>query len=405
MTTTTPSAPPAQPGLLRSLNNRTVLRLLTERGTLSRGDVRDLTGLSKPTASQLLTRLEDAGLVESAGFGDTGPGGRAPQLYRIVGAAGHAAAIDARPGAIHARVADITGKVVGSATTTPRGDAVADTIEALEAACAASGITTTNLNAVVIGAPGSFDTTTDQVRYADHLVGWQNPGITAAIGERLPGAIVAIENDVNLVAIAELHRAATANATLTPGGVVDTSADDFFLLWLDERVGGALVIGGTIYRGHRGAAGEAAFLLPSGVMPDDTTKASGGFEQLVGEDALSALATSAVADAAPARSASSAAASAMAAVAADPALLPQLARRYAVGIASVIALLDPARIVLAGELTVVGGEQLRAAIAVELGDLVIAAPPVVLSADPGEPILDGALILSLEHARASVFST
>ena len=74
---------PAQPGLLRSMNNRVVLDLLIERGSLSRGDVHALTGVSKPTASQLLTRLEESGLVLPIGFGDTGPGGRAPQLYAI----------------------------------------------------------------------------------------------------------------------------------------------------------------------------------------------------------------------------------------------------------------------------------------------------------------------------------
>jgi len=387
VSTTTPSEPPAQPGLLRSLNNRTVLRLLIEHGTLTRGEVRELTGLSKPTASQLLTRLEEAGLVEPNGFGETGPGGRAPQRYRIVGSAGHAAAIDVRPGALHTRIADITGRVVGTAVSDPTGGAVADTIAALDAACRAAGIERTDLDAVVIGAPGSFDAVDDRLRYAEHLAGWQHDGITAAIGAGLPGAVVAIENDVNLVAIAEQHLA----------GEADGGDGDFFLLWLDERVGGALVIDGTIYRGHRGAAGEAAFLLPSGVEPDAGTRVDGGFERLVGESAVSALAGAAAAG--------RPAAEAMAVVAADPALLARLARRYAIGVASVIALLDPARIVIAGGLTAVGGEPLRAAIAAELDDLVITAPPVVLSAGSDAPILDGGLIMSLDHARASVFST
>lgn len=50
---------PAQPGLLRNLNSRVVLDLLIEHDTLSRSDVRTLTGLSKRTGSLLLQRLEE----------------------------------------------------------------------------------------------------------------------------------------------------------------------------------------------------------------------------------------------------------------------------------------------------------------------------------------------------------
>ena len=71
-----------------------------------------LTGLSKPTASQLLQRLEDSGLVRPSGFGDTGPGGRAPQLYRINPTAGYAAAVDVRRDLVRVRLLDITGAVV-----------------------------------------------------------------------------------------------------------------------------------------------------------------------------------------------------------------------------------------------------------------------------------------------------
>ena len=109
----TASPVPATPGLLRSINNRTVLELLIQHPSLSRGDVCSLTGVSKPTASQLLTRLLDAELVLDAGPGSPRPGGRPPQMYKLNPRAGFAAAINVDPTSIQVRVADLVSFCLG----------------------------------------------------------------------------------------------------------------------------------------------------------------------------------------------------------------------------------------------------------------------------------------------------
>lgn len=58
---------PGTPRVLRAMNDRAALDLLLEHGPLSRTRIGKLTGLSKPTASQLLARLEAAGLVLAGG--------------------------------------------------------------------------------------------------------------------------------------------------------------------------------------------------------------------------------------------------------------------------------------------------------------------------------------------------
>ena len=73
---------PGTPSLLRGINDRAALDLLLEHGPLSRTRLGELTGLSKPTASQLLSRLADAGLVVTSGNSQGGPGPRA-QLYAV----------------------------------------------------------------------------------------------------------------------------------------------------------------------------------------------------------------------------------------------------------------------------------------------------------------------------------
>ena len=52
---------PGTPRVLRAMNDRAALDLLLEHGPLSRTRIGKLTGLSKPTASQLLARLESPG--------------------------------------------------------------------------------------------------------------------------------------------------------------------------------------------------------------------------------------------------------------------------------------------------------------------------------------------------------
>lgn len=381
---------PAQPGLLRSMNNRVVLDLFIERGSLSRGDVHELTGLSKPTASQLLVRLEESGLVLPGGFGETGPGGRAPQLYRLNPLAGHAAAVDVRPDSICARVCDIAGSVVAeyglSDIPEPRG--ARNVAHALEKACALAGITIGELQGIVVGVPGSYDAAADVLRYAEHLEGWGDPGIGEALRLLLGGAPVALENDVNLVALAEQRASGTADET-------------FFLLWLGEGIGGALMIDGSLFRGSRGAAGEAAFLLPPGSLIVDRDRTTGGFEDLVGAASLRELAAAAGHD-------ETSWSRSLAALLEDPAAsdtVQEIARRYALGLASVIALVDPARMILAGELATIGGARLRDAVVAELDALVLAAPPLDLAAAGNSPILDGAMLRSLDLARERVFTT
>lgn len=381
---------PAQPGLLRTLNNRVVLDLLIEHDTLSRSDVRTLTGLSKPTASLLLQRLEESGLVTPSGLGDTGPGGRAPQLYRINPTAGYAAAVDARPGSVRVRISNIAGAMVTECAD--EDDQLASGPESVAAiirsCCDSAGLAPSQLDAIVVSVPGSYDIATDTLSYVDHVPGWQHPSVGAELRTLFPDASVAIENDVNLAAIAERHAARG-------------ESDSFFLFWLDDGVGGAIMIDGALHRGTRGAAGEAAFLLIPGAVLDAESRTEGALERLVGEEALRALAAGAGHEAATA-------AEALKALLDDPAAAPAVAdlcNLYACAIASVIALLDPARIVLAGKLARLGGERLRAEVARQLAGIMPAAPKLSLTAATDTPILDGATLMSLGIARDRVFTT
>src|ERR1700754_797100 len=103
---------PGTPRLLRALNDRAALELLLARGPLTRAQIGELTGLSKVTASQLVERLEERGLVTRVG---EPAGGRGPhaQLYAVPPASAHVVGLDVAADRVVAACADITGEIIG----------------------------------------------------------------------------------------------------------------------------------------------------------------------------------------------------------------------------------------------------------------------------------------------------
>ncbi|WP_030685075.1 ROK family transcriptional regulator [Streptomyces globisporus] len=402
MAGTTPGTP-GTPRVLRAMNDRAALDLLLEHGPLSRTRIGKLTGLSKPTASQLLARLEAAGLVVATGTTEGRPGPNA-QLYAVNARAAYAAGLDVDQHRVHAAVADVTGEIVGEYELRTPGRSASGVVrqvtEALAGAVEAAGIAREDVRRLVIGTPGAFDPATGRLRYASHLPGWHSPTLLEELAAALPMPFE-YENDVNLVAVAEQRLGAARGHT------------DFALLWNEGGLGAALVLGGRLHRGFTGGAGELGFLpVPGTPLVRQVTKAnSGGFQELAGIQAVPRLARAAgietpdhpfvpVVTGLLSRAAET--------HEDDPRyaeLLDRYAERLATGLASLVAVLDPELIVLAGDALVPGGEPLRARVQSELADLAPSRPRLVLSAVRRSPVLRGALESALATTRDEVFDT
>lgn len=386
---------PGTPRVLRAMNDRAALDLLVSQGPLTRTQIGELTGLSKPTASQLLARLEAAALVRTTGNVTGRPGPNA-QLYEVDPAAAQVAALAVDQLGITAAVADITGQVLGEERVGT--DAVGADVpnrtarlvaRAVDGALAKAGLSREQLHGTVIGTPGALDPQTGRLRYAPHLPDWHSRALKEELAEEL-GTPITIENDVNLAAVAEQHDGAAQDF------------DDFVLVWVDEGVGAAIVLGGRLLRGATGGAGEIGYMpLPgaplarggdrSAARPD----AGGGFQRLVGSPSVIELAH---AYGAPeARTVDEA-------LARDD-VRKEVARRLATGLAAVVAVVDPRLVVLSGEVPQAGGEALRALVEEEFTGLALPRPELRLSDIDGNPILIGALHTALAQARDAVFDT
>ncbi|MCX5382395.1 ROK family transcriptional regulator [Streptomyces sp. NBC_00083] len=393
---------PGTPRVLRAMNDRAALDLLLEHGPLSRTRIGKLTGLSKPTASQLLARLEAAGLVVATGTTEGRPGPNA-QLYAVNATAAHVAGLDVTPERIRAAVADVTGGVVGEfevATPARRAESVVRQVTgAIDGAVKAAGLVRGDLHRVVIGTPGAFDPGTGRLRYASHLPGWHSPALLDELAAALPMP-VEYENDVNLAAIAEQRLGAARGH------------DDFVLLWNEGGLGAALVIGGRLHRGFTGGAGEVGFLpVPGAPLVRHVTKAnSGGFQELAGGQALPRLARELGVTDLPSGTTVEVAAALIARGAAagrgpEHELLGAFATGLATGLASMVAVLDPELVVLSGALITAGGEPLRELVRRELGELSASRPRLVIGEISQLPVLRGALESALAATRDEVFDT
>ena len=379
---------PATPGLIRSINDRVVLDLLLKNGTLTRSDVRRLTGVSKPTASQSLARLETSGHVLQTGVEQNHKGGRAPAIYELNPRTGFAAALNVTTTGVHAQIADLVGTVIGEYHSTNSADPDG-AVQSLQSALEVAQLNMAELSSIVIALPGSYDPGADVLRFAGHLPLWQKPGLLDHV-EQLTDVRSHIENDVNLVAAAERRYGAVKGE------------DNFFLLWSDQGVGGALILDGRLHRGSSGGAGEIAFLPVAGapVVHNPVRQNHGGFDDLAGADRIVELGQrhGIVGE-------SAAAIVASATASAHREFLTELAGRYAAGLAAVVALIDPSTIVLAGSVLTAGGAALRAAIETQLLDLAIRSPRLILGEIVDQPVMAGALLVSLDNTRDRIFAT
>jgi predicted NBD/HSP70 family sugar kinase len=396
-------ARPGTPSLLRELNDRAALELLLPGGSLTRAQLADATGVSKVTAAQVLARLEERGLVYVAGEVTRGRGPNAA-LYSVVPSSAHVAALYIESGLVSTAVADVTGRVIAEIREGSGGacDPVDLVRGAVDRACRKAGVSVSALSSFVIGSPGVVDPSTGDLRFAMRLPDWHE-GVLAALRGALRRRVV-IENDVNLAAMAERSYGAAVGV------------DDFVLIWMGVGVGLATVLGGRLHRGAAGAAGEIGYLQVPGapVLADVRDPEGSGLQWLAGLDTVRAL--SAVYGFA----ASSAAESVRAAIeAASPGdlhdepgstvaraneFLDELAHRVALGVANVCTVLDPGLVVLGGDVGLAGGAELASRIAAEVTRLCLARPRILPTEVPSEPVLRGALLTAVDHARADLLT-
>lgn len=241
-------------GPLRTCADRTakplaqqVFERIRSLGRVSRSDVaRDL-GVSPGSVTSAVTALMEAGLVREiprAARDTATVRGRPPVDLSVVADARHVLGLNLRDGLISAVVTDFNGQVLADAerpvqTGARLLDAVlTDIAHLVDRMLGPLGMASDDLAAVGIGLPGFIDHDAGAVLWSPILRD-RKVALGPVLATRL-GMPVYLDNDVNLLALAELWFG------------MGRDLSSFAVVTIEHGVGMGLILDTALYRGARG---------------------------------------------------------------------------------------------------------------------------------------------------------
>jgi glucokinase-like ROK family protein len=221
-----------------------ILRLLRDEGPVSRAELGDRLELTRPRLLAEVERLVGAGLIAEAGMAAS-RGGRRSTLVEI-----HPrlrfAAVDLGASSIDIEV--VNGRLEPVAAYREAADirsgpkAILQRVSELLAKARIDGAYE-RLDAVGIGVPGPVSFRDGVPVSPPIMPGWDRFPVRELLA-REHGCPAVVDNDVNIMAIGERH-----------GGVAH-SVDDFLFVKIGTGIGCGIHLGGAVYRGIDGCAGD-----------------------------------------------------------------------------------------------------------------------------------------------------
>jgi N-acetylglucosamine repressor len=377
----------------KEINRQIVLNLVREYQPISRADLARRMEVARGIVTPLVNELIEQGLLVEGATGAS-PRGRKPTLLHVRSHDRLAVAVDVRLSETQLMLSDFSGRSLATELLPTPEDpdelvlALAGRIRRLLEAHSAAG----DCEGVGLVVPGMVDHVTGRLVNAPTL-GWRDVDLRGAL-ETAVGLPVHIERDAVACALAQMWM----------GQGADGASDSFAYVTFSDGVGAGLVMGGHVVRGHRDAAGEFGHIPLSLDGPACLCGSRGCWEAYTSNQAVVArylgrdLSTrEAYAQVRGTRlTVSDVVARARAGDAAARAALETTGRYIGVGLAAIVNALNPARLVVGGEIAA-GWDLIRPAVLQALAERTLtqgtAATPVIPEPHDPQTRLRGAAAL------------
>ncbi len=230
--------------LSRDLNRAAILELIGRHNPIARVEIARELDLSPATVTVLTRDLVQDGLVREVDLAPSS-GGRPAILLGLVADAAHALGVKIAANRLTAVRVNLQGEPL---EYTERSfdaagpDAIDRLGDELAAILGPEDTSTPRLLGVGLGVPGTVDPLSGGI-VESPVLGWRELPLGARLQQRL-GVPILVENDVNTLAVAE---------RLYGRG---RTVEHFITVTIGRGVGLGIVVGGDLYRGARGGAGE-----------------------------------------------------------------------------------------------------------------------------------------------------
>ncbi|MER6825161.1 ROK family transcriptional regulator [Streptosporangium sp. NPDC000563] len=255
---------------MRARNLGVVLSEVRRSGPISRAALAEITGLTKTTVSKMVGDLIEAGMVAESGALRDGERGRPGTAVALSGQRVAALGLEINVDYLSACVVDLTLAVRLRYTQAVDNRSVSpvETLSHLEQLAhravdeaRAEGLT---IAGSTLAVPGPVE---DGLVHTAPNLGWHDVRVSELLN--FP---VTLDNEANLAALGERWFGSV------PG--------DFLHVSGEIGIGAGLVVGGTLFRGASGLAGELGHVVVSPEGPACRCGGRGCLEQYAGQDAL-----------------------------------------------------------------------------------------------------------------------
>jgi predicted NBD/HSP70 family sugar kinase len=377
------SKPRVNSALIRRINTARLFHIIRQTPRISQQKLSAASGIDPATVSIIVNNLEAAGIVQRVADAPTGRAGRPISALSIDAEAGLLAGIGVEPDAIRITVATLDG-IARNSIVVPGSHVLTEALTAswtgLGQMLKDFGASHAPLLGVGVGLPGLV-TLDGKLVFAPNL-GWRNIDFATPLTRHLKVPVRA-ENDTKAAALGEYLFGASRNIS------------DFVYITGRSGIGGGLYMMGELYRGPHGLAGEIGHMkiVPGGRICG--CGARGCFEAYVSEHAILAQLAQLGHHCADAHAVSEAARAGGNVLR----VLDEAGLHLGVGLANIVNLLAPQRIVLGGSLAVLAPFLLKSAMeTLEANALspIRAGVEIVLSPLGDQAVAIGGVALALQ---------
>ena len=233
--------------MMRAINRYRVLDTIRNQGLISRADISRHTGLSPASATNITAQLIEEGLLLEKQTGDS-IGGRRPILLALNPEGAFTLGVSLTAQHITAVIINLQADILAKrsmpfnkmdATPENAADAMVKTIHQ----CMwSTGLSKNAISGVGVAVPGFVDSLSGLIRYLPNYQ-WKNVNFKEVLFQKLRIPTY-IENSANSLTLTEQW---FGNGQ---------GVDNFVVINLAHGVGIGIVINGQLYMGHSGGAGE-----------------------------------------------------------------------------------------------------------------------------------------------------